>query len=304
MIWSMGKGQDKKRATIGANRSMKLGSKRLQGSRDLRPLKRLKFDLIQEGWGSLTKEVGQTKTTPEGGGGIKMVKDGLMTGSYDGMVQPTDVDKDGGGIITQPPPSSPLPSPTPSQNQPTQRGVEEGGRSIFNMIDNGHVPTVRLSGDENIMIAVHDNSIGGERNINITSSGGCGDNRGDSGGQCGEYQHISSERNCDMPINSMSETAPSVVYNNCEEEPEDVSVSVSVSGSIGRDNNCKIVDGVCCNGCDIKNISVTGKKWVKNKRTMLHGWKSVKVTKPICVKGSSRANLDNRAKSESERNGI
>ena len=83
-----------------------------------------------------------------------------------------------------------------------------------------------------------------------------------------------------------------------------VSVSVSVSGSIGRDNNCKIVDGVCSNSCDIKNISVTGKKWVKNKRTMLHGWKSVKVTKPICVKGSSRANLDNRAKSESERNGI
>ena len=112
----------KKRATIGGNRSMKLGSKRLQGSRDLRPLKRLKFDLIQEGLGSLTKEVGQTKTTPEGGGGIRMVKDGLITGSYDGMVQPTDVDKDGGGIIAQPPPSSPPPTPIPSVVLETERG--------------------------------------------------------------------------------------------------------------------------------------------------------------------------------------
>ena len=146
----MGKGQDKKRTTIGAKRSMKLGSKRLQGSHDLRPLKRLKFDLIQEGLGSLTKEVGQTKTTPEGGGGIRMVKDGLITGSYDGMVQPTDVDKDGGGIITQPPP----PPPTPSQNQPTQHGVGEGGRRIFTMIHNGHGPTVKLTGDSQCMITV------------------------------------------------------------------------------------------------------------------------------------------------------
>ena len=114
------------------SKSMKLGSKRLQESRDVRPLKRLKFGLIQEGWGSLIKEeLAQTKTTPEGGRRIKMVKDGQMTGSYDGMVQPTDVDKDGGGIIAQPPPSSPPPTPTPSQDQPTQSGYREGGRMIF-----------------------------------------------------------------------------------------------------------------------------------------------------------------------------
>ena len=61
----------------------------------------------------------------------------------------------------------------------------------------------------------------------------------------------------------MTGTAPSMRYN-CVKQTEDVSVSVGVSVSNGRNHECKIVNGACCNGCVIKNITVTAIKWVQN----------------------------------------
>ena len=68
----------------------------------------------------------------------------------------------------------------------------------------------------------------------------------------------------------MTGTAPSMRYN-CVKQTEDVSVSVGVSGSNGKNLKCKIVNGAehVVNGCVIKNIAVTAKKWVHNKKTKM-----------------------------------
>ena len=61
---------------------------------------------------------------------------------------------------------------------------------------------------------------------------------------------------------------------------------VSVCGSVTNDNKqeCKIIDGVCINGCRTRTISYTIKKRVMNKKTLLWYDRSVRITKPICVK--------------------
>ena len=46
----------RERAAKGANKGMRLGSKRSLGSKDVNPLKKFKFELIQDGWGCLTME--------------------------------------------------------------------------------------------------------------------------------------------------------------------------------------------------------------------------------------------------------
>ena len=57
-------------------------------------------------------------------------------------------------------------------------------------------------------------------------------------------------------------------------------VSVSVSTSI----NCMITDGKCINGCEIKMIKVSSRKRVQNKKTKLWYDRTMKITKPICVR--------------------
>ena len=61
---------------------------------------------------------------------------------------------------------------------------------------------------------------------------------------------------------------------------------VSVCGSVTNDDKqeCKIMDGVCINGCRTRTISYTIKKRVMNKKTLLWYDRSVRITKSICVK--------------------
>ena len=80
-------------------------------------------------------------------------------------------------------------------------------------------------------------------------------------------------------------------------------LSVSV-GPLVRNKKYKIMNGTCCKGCGVIYISVTSKEWVQNKKTRIFGWRSKKVTKPICSKNSGRANLATKAKSESEKSVI
>ena len=129
------------------------------------------------------------------------------------------------------------------------------------------------------------------------------DDPGDANGDCGR----------DDPIQSMNDDVehgnkrvggsipmPSSDNNDMWNNKKDVSVSVCVSGSVSREQQkCKIMDGKCCNGCSVTFISVTSKEWVQNKKTRLFGWRSRKVTKPICSKNTGRANLSTTAKSES-----
>ena len=60
------------------------------------------------------------------------------------------------------------------------------------------------------------------------------------------------------------------------------SVCVSVP-SIER-QECEKVDGRCVNSCNTKTISYTAKKRVINKKTLLWYDRSVRITKPFCVK--------------------
>ena len=95
-------------------------------------------------------------------------------------------------------------------------------------------------------------------------------------------------------------TAPSVLL--CDEEKatdnvecvENVSLSVSTNQVDNESGKCIITDGECCNGCQIKNIKITVKRRVQNKKTLLWSDRSRKITKPICIGGSSEhANLVN-----------
>ena len=177
----------RERAAKGAKNCRIVGSKRSRGSKEGRPLKRLKFDLISKEWGSLTREF----------------KD-----------DPGDANGDCGRD-----------DPIQSMNDDVEHGNKRVGGSI----------------------------------------------------------PMPSSDNNDM-------------WNN----KKDVSVSVCVSGSVSREQQkCKIMDGKCCNGCSVTFISVTSKEWVQNKKTRLFGWRSKKVTKPICSKNTGRANLSTTAKSES-----
>ena len=131
-----------------------------------------------------------------------------------------------------------------------------------------------------------------------------GDDNGDSGrddpipSMNDEFEHGNRRVGGSKPTPSSSNN---IVRNN----EEDVSVSVSVSGSISLEQQkCVIMNGICCNGCNIRYISVTSKEWVQNKKTRIFGWRSKKVTKPICSKNSGRANLATKAKSESEKSVI
>ena len=61
------------------------------------------------------------------------------------------------------------------------------------------------------------------------------------------------------------------VEKNCDDRCEDVSMLVDVSGSFGQNELCKILNGICCNGCEIKDIAV--KKWTFISKTNAYGWK-------------------------------
>ena len=88
-------------------------------------------------------------------------------------------------------------------------------------------------------------------------------------------------------------TAPSVLM--CDEEKaecnEESTKSVGLSDgmimSSSEERKCVITNGICCNGCITKNIQVSVKRRVQNKKTLLWSDRSRKVTKPICVRGGS-----------------
>ena len=62
------------------------------------------------------------------------------------------------------------------------------------------------------------------------------------------------------------------------------SIQENVCMSVSMMKECKIVDGVCCNGCIVKNIQISSKKRTQNKKTKLWYDRTVKITKPICVR--------------------
>ena len=119
-----------------------------------------------------------------------------------------------------------------------------------------------------------------------------GDNNGDRGRD-------------DVLISIENATITPSSSDNCVRNNEKyVSASVSVSGFICQEQKCKIVNGLCCNGCDIKYISVTSQQWVQKKTTKIFGWRSRKIMKPISIKNNGRANLAAAAKSKSEKSEI
>ena len=92
--------------------------------------------------------------------------------------------------------------------------------------------------------------------------------------------------------NAMNNTipAPSVLRKNDDNKIESPieygnrSIQENVCISVSMMKECKIVDGVCCNGCIVKNIQISSKKRTQNKKTKLWYDRTVKITKPICVR--------------------
>ena len=128
--------------------------------------------------------------------------------------------------------------------------------------------------------------------------------------KCGDDTKCGEASGDDVGGASTVMTAPSVTVCTEEKATDDIESMKYVSLSVSSDQKdieakkCIIIDGVCCNGCTIKNIKISVKKRVQNKKKLLWSDRSRKITKPICVRGSSDpANLVNTGDRASEMSG-
>ena len=124
--WEQRKARDRAAPKLDGSRSSR--SKRSKGSHGARPLKRFKFDIIPEGWGSLTINKEEAKTTSKQRGVCEgdVTKDGMMIG---GGSPPDKEEGVGGRSGNHPPPPPTIEQPTPLLTTHGKAMIQEGGEA-------------------------------------------------------------------------------------------------------------------------------------------------------------------------------
>ena len=291
--------QDKTRMRRGAAKkgaiSNTSGAKRVGGSREARPSKKRKFDLIPRGWGSLTMTEIEAKTTCQEGAPdmvVRLVESGGEP--PDKVVRETNL-KDGQDQQDHPQPR--MPGPPTILTIPgwvgdkSGRDEEQSMEAPYN--DDGLSSTTTHTeggasgetGNDDIFVNEIMRTCDDDR-VKMMSkevSPGDGDDIKVMGDDIEDTHTLYWREENETPTPSSSEA------DNCAVRKGDHQDSVSVSVPDSGRQDCKIVDGKCVNGCKTKTISYTVKKRVRNKKTLLWYDRSVKITKPICMKTKNDA---------------
>ena len=317
--WESTKVKERTVTKTGWSKGNSSSVKRPIGSKEGRPRKKLKHDVIPRGWGNDTMveqmvengDTTRTKTTfgskddyDVGGATISLLEDG------DVPTPPPYVENGGGGTNNIGCGDHPTPPPISTTTYPDTRDRVElyyGGGSLRREAPSDGEKTAPSTvspamSDVILECEEDDTTFGGEGVVNKyrdTSTRG----KDDSGDSSMGDARVDGEADVDKCGDECAAAVTPSVTEYCgkkaEYGTEESNLSVSRSVGVNNEMRCIIKNGVCSNGCDTKTIKVSVKKRVQNKKTLLWSDRSRKVDKFICVKKySEHANLANSGTQE------
>ena len=291
---------EKARSTVG---SLNLNVKRQQREPELggKPSKRYKYELVGSNWGKTTDRIGAKTTIEEQrmvtnrGGGAESNKARREEGE-DGQGSKDGRSGTNPSPLT-PPQTTDHESTKPHEDPPDKDGHppslhEDIGTTLGGVVDAVEVPyettetqTSAVLGNQNVRddtFREYDDSLRGEVTIQECDERSRIVTRDDRE----QSRSMNNENECDTEVATGTPSIDRKLHVIRESLGAEGSLSVcqNVSVSVSTEDNCVITDGICKNGCEIKLIKVSSRKRVQNKKTKLWYDRSMKITKPICVR--------------------